>query len=530
MERVSPDHDRQRQGRIRFQSRPIRTTLTDRPTGDIIFMLDIAFAKPGLPKSGALVLLIHEGEKPSGLWAQVDEATGGAITRALDVAEFKGAKSKTCMILAPGANLSRVLAVGLGKPAETTQRILEEAGGAIFTNLSRETAVAVSNTALTAPQAAEVALGAVLRSYRFDRYRTKEKPEDKPKLSKLTVLTAEVPKAKTAWEPLDATAKGVFITRDLVSEPPNVLDPPEMAERCRKLSELGLKIDIFGPKEMGKLGFGALLGVSQGSVKEPRMVVMHWNGLSGNTRKPKDKPVVFIGKGVTFDTGGISIKPAGGMEDMKWDMAGAGTVIGLMAALAGRKAKVDAIGLVGLVENMPSGSAQRPGDVVTSYSGQTIEVINTDAEGRLVLADVIWYAQQKYDPKFMVDLATLTGAIIVGLGHEYAGLFSNDDSLSQKLLAAGQATGERVWRMPLDEAYDKLIRSDIADMKNVAGRPGGSITAAQFIQRFVNGKPWAHLDIAGMAWSTKDAAVTPKGATAFGVRLLDRLVADNYEA
>jgi len=258
------------------------------------------------------------------------------------------------------------------------------------------------------------------------------------------------------------------------------------------------------------------------------MVVMHWNGAGGNGRKTKDKPVVFVGKGVTFDTGGISIKPAGGMEDMKWDMAGAGTVIGLMAALAGRKAKVDAIGLVGLVENMPSGNAQRPGDVVTSYSGQTIEVINTDAEGRLVLADVIWYAQQKYDPKFMVDLATLTGAII-GLGHEYAGLFSNDDALSQKLVAAGQATGERVWRMPLDEAYDKQIRSDIADMKNVGGRPGGSITAAQFIQRFVNGKPWAHLDIAGMAWATKDAPVTPKGATAFGVRLLDRLVADNYE-
>jgi leucyl aminopeptidase len=303
-----------------------------------------------------------------------------------------------------------------------------------------------------------------------------------------------------------------------------------MAERCRKLSELGLKVEILGPKEMGKLGFGALLGVAQGSVKEPRMVVMHWNGASGSGRKSKEKPVVFVGKGVTFDTGGISIKPAGGMEDMKWDMAGAGTVIGLMAALAGRKAKVDAIGLVGLVENMPSGSAQRPGDVVTSYSGQTIEVINTDAEGRLVLADVIWYAQQKYDPRFMVDLATLTGAIIIGLGHEYAGMFSNDDTLSQKLTAAGQVTGERVWRMPLDDAYDKQIRSEIADMKNVGGRPGGSITAAQFIQRFVNSKPWAHLDIAGMAWSAKDAAVTPKGATAFGVRLLDRLVADNYES
>ncbi len=495
-------------------------------------MLDIAFAKPTLPKSGALVLLIHEDEEPSGLWPQLDEATGGAIARALDVAEFKGGKGKTCLILAPGAGISRVLAVGLGKPADLTQKILEEAGGAITAALPKDAAATVATGNLTTTQAAEVALGAVLRAYRFDRYRTKEKAEDKPKLAKLTILTTEPGKAKTAWAPLQATAEGVFISRDLVSEPPNVLNPAEMADRCAKLSELGLKVETFGPDEMAKLGFGALLGVSQGSVCEPRMVVMHWNGASGGKgKKAKDsKPVAFIGKGVTFDTGGISIKPAGGMEDMKWDMAGAGTVIGLMAALAGRKAKVDAIGLVGLVENMPSGSAQRPGDVVTSYSGQTIEVINTDAEGRLVLADVIWYAQQKYDPKFMVDLATLTGAIIIGLGHEYAGLFSNDDALSEKLFAAGQATGERVWRMPLDEAYDKQIKSDIADMKNVGGRPGGSITAAQFIQRFVNGKPWAHLDIAGMAWSTKDTAVVPKGATAFGVRLLDRLVADHYES
>ena len=367
------------------------------------------------------------------------------ITRAFAVAEFIGGKGKTCMILAPGANLTRVLAVGIGKPADLTQKILEEAGGAIAAISHRKRLSLSASIRLSPQQAAEVALGAVLRSYRFDRYRTKEKPEDKPKLSKLTILAAEPAKAKSAWEPLDATAKGVFLTRDLVSEPPNVLDPPEMAERCRKLSELGLKVEIFGPKEMAKLGFGALLGVSQGSVKEPRMVVMQWNGAGGNGRKLKDKPVVFVGKGVTFDTGGISIKPAGGMEDMKWDMAGAGTVIGLMAALAGRKAKVDAVGLVGLVENMPSGNAQRPGDVVTSYSGQTIEVINTDAEGRLVLADVIWYAQQKYDPKFMVDLATLTGAIIIGLGHEYAGLFSNDDELSQKL--ADRGSGDRGTRV-----------------------------------------------------------------------------------
>jgi len=494
-------------------------------------MLDIAFAKPSLPKSGALALLVSEGEKPSGLWQQADEATGGALSRAFEVAEFKGAKGKTCLILAPGANLTRVLAIGLGKPAEMTRKVLEEAGGAIVTNLDKEPAAVVANSSLTAQQAADVALGAVLRAYRFDRYRTKEKPENKPKLAKLTVLTVEAGKAKSAWEPLEATAKGVFLSRDLVSEPANTLNPAEMAERCRALSELGVKVEIFGPKEMTKLGFGALLGVCQGSVNEPRMVVMSWYGASGNGRgKAKDKPVVFVGKGVTFDTGGISIKPAAGMEDMKWDMAGAATVVGLMATLAGRKAKVDAIGLVGLVENMPSGSAQRPGDVVISYSGQTIEVINTDAEGRLVLADVIWYAQQKYDPKFIVDLATLTGAIIIGLGHEYAGLFSNDDALAQRLTAAGLATGERVWRMPLDEAYDKQIKSNIADMKNVGGRPAGSITAAQFIQRFVNGKPWAHLDIAGMAWSTKDAAVIPKGATAFGVRLLDWLVADTYES
>jgi len=285
---------------------------------------------------------------------------------------------------------------------------------------------------------------------------------------------------------------------------------------------------------MKKLGFGALLGVAQGSAQEPRMVVMQWNGASGGkSKKATGKPVAFLGKGVTFDTGGISIKPAAGMEDMKWDMAGAGTVIGLMAALAGRKAKVDAVGLVGLVENMPGANAQRPGDVVTTASGQTVEVINTDAEGRLVLADVMHYCQERFAPRFMVDLATLTGAIIIALGHEHAGMFANDDELAHRLAAAGKQVGEAVWRMPLGDAYDKQIKSDIADMKNVGGRPGGSITAAQFLQRFVVKKdpptPWAHLDIAGTAWSSKDLPTVPKGATAFGVRLLDRLVADHYE-
>jgi leucyl aminopeptidase len=487
-------------------------------------MLEIGFARPTLPRSGALILLVGEGDKPRGLWAEADAATKGAIARALAAAEFKGGKGKTCTILAPGGDLTRVVVVGLGKTADLDARTLQEAGGSAIVAVARDAAAAVAADTLQPAQAAEVALGATLRAYRFDRYRTKEKPEDKPRLSTLTVLHADPAGGQFAWEPLAGIAKGVFITRDLVSEPPNVLNPAEMAERCRKLTELGLEVDVLGPKEMTELGFGALLGVAQGSVNEPRMVVMKWDG--GGTKKP----VAFIGKGVTFDTGGISIKPAGGMEDMKWDMAGAGTVVGLMAALAGRKSKVNAVGLVGLVENMPSGSAQRPGDVVKSYSGQTIEVINTDAEGRLVLADVVWYCQEKFDPQFMVDLATLTGAIIISLGHEHAGLFSNDDALSDKLIAAGKATGEKLWRMPLDEAYDKQLKSEIADMKNIGGRPGGSITAAQFIKRFVNDKPWAHLDIAGMAWSTKDSPTTPKGATAFGVRLLDRLVAAHYEA
>jgi leucyl aminopeptidase len=498
-------------------------------------MLDVAFAKPALPKAGALVLLATEGARPVGMVKQADDATGGAITRALDVASFTWSKGKTASMLAPGAGLSRVLAVGLGKADALTPLALEEIGGQCVAALGAEPAIAIAAEGLTATQAAHLAMGATLRAYRFDRYRTKEKPEDKPKLAKATVMLADANAAKTAYAPLRAVAEGVFISRDLVSEPPNVLHPVEMAERIRKLGSLGLKITVFDQKDMTRLGFGCLLGVAMGSAVEPRMVVMEWNGASGAAKSGRKaaaraRPIAFVGKGVTFDTGGISIKPAGGMEDMKWDMAGAGTVVGLMAALAGRKARVDAVGLVGLVENMPSGTAQRPGDVVTSYSGQTVEIINTDAEGRLVLADVLWYCQQKYDPHFMVDLATLTGAIIVSLGHEYAGMFSNDDALAAKLFAAGTDTGEKLWRMPMGDAYDKQIKSDIADMKNVGGRPGGSISAAQFIQRFVNGKLWAHLDIAGTAWSGKDAACIPKGATAFGVRLLDRLVADHYES
>ncbi|MGH7058678.1 MAG: leucyl aminopeptidase, partial [Acetobacteraceae bacterium] len=342
--------------------------------------------------------------------------------------------------------------------------------------------------------------------------------EEKPHLRKLTVASGDPAKARAEHAPMQSLAEGVFRTRDLVSEPANVLNPAEMAERCSALTSLGLDVEVLGPAELAKLGFGALLGVAKGSVNEPRVVILQWHGKT--EQAGKEKPLAFIGKGVTFDTGGISIKPAGGMEDMKWDMAGAGAVVGVMSALAARNARIEAVGLVGLVENMPSGSAQRPGDVVKTASGQTVEVINTDAEGRLVLADVLWYCRDRFDPVFMINLATLTGAIIVALGHERAGLFSNDDALATSLLAAGRESGELLWRMPLGESYDKQLRSDIADMKNVTGRPGSAITAAQFLQRFVNGRPWAHLDIAGVAWASKESALVPKGATAFGVRLL----------
>jgi leucyl aminopeptidase len=502
-------------------------------------MLDIAFSKAALPKSGILVLPLAEGADLTGMAAALDNSLAGGLARAIEAAAFTGKKGQSASLLAPGAGFKKILLLGLGKADALTARAAEALGGAAAAALSAEAEVAFLAAGIESTLVAHIGLGARLRRYRFDLYRTTLKDDEKPKLAKVTILADDPVKSRAAYAPLAAVAAGVELTRNLVTEPANILFPAEFAQRTEALKKLGVKVEVFDKKDLEKLGFGSLLSVSWGSAREPRMVVMQWLGASGaakedgkKPKKPKD-PIAFIGKGVTFDTGGISIKPAAGMEDMKWDMAGAGTVTGLMAALAGRNARVDAVGLIGLVENMPSGTAMRPGDVVTSYSGQTIEVLNTDAEGRLVLADVLYYAQQRFAPKYMIDLATLTGAIIVGLGHEYAGLFSNDDVLSEKLLAAGKVTGEGLWRMPLaplGESYDKNLNSPIADVKNIGGgRAGGSITAAQFLQRFVNGKPWAHLDIAGMAWADKDSAVTPKGATAFGVRLLDRLVADNFE-
>jgi leucyl aminopeptidase len=310
-----------------------------------------------------------------------------------------------------------------------------------------------------------------------------------------------------------------------VAEPPNVLYPESFVERCRELADLGIEITVLEPEEMAKLGMGALLGVAQGSVRGARLLAMKWNGKGAG-----DVDLAFVGKGVTFDTGGISLKPGPGMEDMKWDMGGAGAVVGAMKALALRKARANVVGVCGLVENMPDGNAQRPGDVVTSMSGQTIEVLNTDAEGRLVLCDALTWVQKTHSPKTIVDLATLTGAMIISLGNEHGGLFSNDDGLADQLLAAGRSSGDLLWRFPLSDAYNKLLDSPIADMKNIGPRGAGSITAAQFIQRFIEpGVKWAHLDIAGMVWADKPGATYDKGATGFGVRLLDRFVSDNFE-
>ena len=488
-------------------------------------MLDIEFDRSDLPGKGALVLLATEdGERPASL-RHADEATQGAVSRGIEAAEFGFAKGKSCVLIGPGGGYGRIVLIGLGKAAECDAAAVENAGGSAYAALKSSRQGAIATDGLPDGLAAHAALGAVLASYRFDLYRTRQKPDELPKLDALSLLCGEPERDRAAWPALAAIARGTFVTRDLVSEPANTLTPPVFADRIAELASLGLEIEIFTPEQMQELGFGALLGVAMGSDAPARMVVMQWRGAADR----EAAPIAFVGKGVTFDSGGISIKPAGGMEDMKWDMAGAGTVVGLMAALAGRKAKVNAVGLVGLVENMLSGRAQRPGDVVKSASGQTIEVLNTDAEGRLVLADVLWYAQERFKPQAMIDLATLTGAIIVALGHEHAGLFSNDDTLSARLTEAGLATAEKLWRMPLGDAYDKLLRSDIADMKNIGGRPGGSITAAQFLRRFVGEVPWAHLDIAGTAWASKETAIVPKGASAFGLRLLDRLVATHYE-
>jgi leucyl aminopeptidase len=496
--------------------------------------MQINFVKSEVPDEGTLAVGTTESEELTGFLEQLDKKTKGSLERALKAARFTGAKGQVVEILAPaGLDLDRVLVVGLGKADDFKAETAETLGASAIARLltsGEKTATLIlqlpkGSDVDEATAAARVAQGASLRGYRFDLYRTTQKKTDKPTLAKVNIGVADVGEAKKAWKGPEAVARAVAFARDLVTEPPNVLFPEEFVKRARKLEDLGVEIEALGEKEMLKLGMGALLGVGQGSERETQLLVMQWKG----ARDRNAQPIAFVGKGVTFDTGGISIKPAAGMDAMKYDMGGAAAVIGLMHALAGRKAKANVIGICGLVENMPDGNAQRPGDVVKSMSGQTIEVLNTDAEGRLVLADALWYCQNRFKPKFMVDLATLTGAIRISLGLEIAGLFSNNDELAERLAGAGKAEGELLWRMPMGERYDRMIDSPIADMKNIGGQFGGSITAAQFIQRFVNKVPWAHLDIAGTAWAEEARGSTPKGATGFGIRLLNRLVADHYE-
>ena len=495
--------------------------------------MQISFTKAASPKTGAIVVPVMENALDSEVFTGLDKAAGGALSKAAKAASFSGKKDQLLDVIAPqGLDNSRILVVGVGAPKSFAATDAEGLGGAICARLlkTREKSAAVMLDGFAPAKigadelAAHVGLGAYLRAYRFDNYRTKLEKDQKPVLAKLAVHTAST-RAKTLYAALEKVAEGVVLTRDLVSEPPNVLYPESFADRCKKLESLGLKVTVLGEAEMKKLGMGALLGVGQGSARRSKLVAMEWMG-----GKKGEAPVALVGKGVTFDTGGISLKPGPGMEDMKWDMGGAGAVTGAMAALAGRKAKANVVGVIGLVENMPDGAAQRPGDIVKTMSGQTVEILNTDAEGRLVLSDAIWWTQETYKPKAVVDLATLTGAIIISLAHEYAGLFANDEKLADALSKAGEATGDRLWRMPLAKAHDEMIKSDVADMKNIGGKEGGSSTAAAFIGRFVkDGQAWAHLDIAGMAWTTKDKPICPKGATGFGVRLLDEWVRANYE-
>ncbi len=498
--------------------------------------MQLSFVAPSAVKSGVWVVGAVDGPALLPAAERADKASSGTIRRALAVSRFTGKRGQVLEILVPaGVKASRLLVVGLGKAENFDGNGAEAAAAAALGRLAGTTEAEITFE-IDAPKggktrgaklAAHLALGAKLRTYAFNHYRTKNLSEHESKLKKVTVLTADPDAAKKAWRPCEAVADSVFLARDLVNEPPNVLFPGAFARRVKALAKLGLKVEVLGEEQMKKLGMGALLGVGQGSERDSQLVVLQWNGA-----KKAASPAAFVGKGVCFDSGGLSLKSGAGMMGMKGDMGGAAAVVGVMRALAARKARVNAVGVIGLVENMPDGKAQRPDDVVKSMSGQTIEVLNTDAEGRLVLADALWYAQTRFKPKFVIDLATLTGAILVALGAEHAGLFSNDDKLSERLAEAGKEVGEPVWRLPLGKAYDKLLRSKIADMKNIGGPSAGSITAAQFLQRFVTDKtPWVHLDIAGVAWQDNERKpLIPSWGTGWGVRILDRLVAENYES
>ena len=509
--------------------------------------LEITFARLDAVPCPTCAVLAGQDLALSPAVQSLNSRGGGLILKAAEAAEFKGKQKTSIEILAPQKlDVQRLVVVGTGKGASHSESDWASLGGyALGQITARKTTEAslvaeVAGAGDTKPEtvAAALAFGALLRHYSFKKYQTKKNGEEKEnnngsetkpasdRLTKLVVHCADPEKARAAFAAKRAIAEGVYVARDLVNEPANVLGPVEFADRVKELERLGLEVEILDVDALKALKMNTLLSVAQGSARPARVAVMQWHG----AKSKRAKPLAFVGKGVVFDTGGISIKPAAGMEDMKGDMGGAAAVVGLLVALAERKAPVNAVGIIGIVENMPSGTATRPGDIVVSMSGQTVENLNTDAEGRLVLADVLWYAQERFKPRFVIDLATLTGAIMVALGKDFAGLFANDDKLADQLIAAAKATGEKVWRMPIDKAYDKMIDSKNADVKNIGGRWAGSCTAAAFLNRFIKkDTPWAHLDIAGTAMDAPKNEINTSWGSGWGVQLLDRFIADNYE-
>lgn len=491
--------------------------------------LSITIAPLATAPADLAVIYATEGEAPAGAAARLWAASGLDWDAIAGAASFRGKQGQVLDLIAPGGTGSRrLLVLGAGRAGATPLSAWTDRGGSLYAKIAatRMTGVAVviDEPAATPAAIAELVAGLRLRHYKFDKYKS-VRPDDSAADLAIIVHVAEPAAVQAAVARRDASVQGTLLARDLVNEPANVLGPLEFAERAAALASLGVAIEILTPEQMAALGMNSLLCVAQGSARPARLVVMQWQGGAADQR-----PLAFVGKGVVFDSGGISIKPAGSMEDMKGDMGGAAGVVGLLHALATRQAAVNAVGVIGIVENMPDGKSVRPGDIVKAMSGTTIEVVNTDAEGRLVLADALWYTQDRFKPRFMINLATLTGAIIVALGHEHAGLFCNDEALAANLLAAGLVANEKLWRMPLGPHYDRIIEGRFGDIKNQAGRPGGAILAAQFLQRFVNSVPWAHLDIAGTAFGTGNSEINTSWGTGYGVALLDRLVADFYEA
>lgn len=490
--------------------------------------MKVLFLSSQKASSGVAIVPVFLKQSLVGAASSYDADSLGQLTAAMKAAHFKGNPKDALTIFAPaGSELSGIHLRGGGIREDWNAELFgAEALGAFRATGEKTLTLHLEGVDLADEDAVRAAYGACLAAYRFDKYRTKLPSKSETTVTKLQVCVDDPAAAKKLYQKFyGPVCEGQLMARDLVNEPSNTLYPKAYADRIKKFEKLGIEVEVLGEKKMTQLGMGALLGVGLASPHESQLVVMRWNG-----GKKADKPVCLVGKGVTFDTGGISLKAGAGMWDMKADMGGSAAVVGAMHALASRKAKVNVVGIVGLVENMPDGLAQNPGDIVTSMSGQTIEVQNTDAEGRLVLADALWYAKETYKPCAMVDLATLTGAIVVALGEEQAGLFTNSDDLANAFASASQSSSEKTWRLPLAPEYDRLLDSPNADMKNIGGREGGSITAAQFLQRFVGDTPWVHLDIAGVA--AKNKRKDPREvsfATGFGVRLLNQWIRENYE-